>query len=74
VIDPFTHNDQQANLREALKQPQITDHIRTDVTATDGDLARKSLDDLGSVERLPRPHQKPTRHRARAPGAGRAAR
>jgi hypothetical protein len=47
--------DQQANLREALKQPQITDHIRTDVTATDGDLARRSLDDLGSVERLPRP-------------------
>ena len=43
TVDPFTHAEQQAHLREALDQPEITDSIEPTPEATRGDLARTAL-------------------------------
>ncbi len=43
TVDPFTHAEQQAHLREALDQPEITDSIEPTPGATRGDLARTAL-------------------------------
>ena len=43
TVDPFTQAEQQAHLREALTQPEITDSIEPTPGATRGDLARTAL-------------------------------
>ena len=42
TVDPFTADEQQAHLREALAQPEITDRVAP-AAASDGDLARTAL-------------------------------
>lgn len=42
AVDPFTADEQQAHLQEALAQPEITEQV-TPTTASDGDLARTAL-------------------------------
>jgi hypothetical protein len=43
AIDLYTQLTQQERLCQALSQPEITDHIQPDPSATDGDLARTAL-------------------------------
>ena len=43
TVDPFTQTEQQAHLREALDQPEITDTVEPTPGATGGDLARTAL-------------------------------
>jgi len=43
TVDPFTQAEQQAHLREALTQPEITNSIEPTPEATRGDLARTAL-------------------------------
>jgi len=43
AVDPFTQAEQQAHLREALDQPEITDTVDPTPGATGGDLARTAL-------------------------------
>lgn len=45
TVDPFTVDEQQAQLQEALAQPEITEQV-TPTAATDGDLARTALTHL----------------------------
>jgi hypothetical protein len=45
TVDPFTADEQQAHLQEALAQPEITDQV-TPTSASDGDLARTALTHL----------------------------
>ena len=46
ALDPFSQQEQQARLREALGQPEITNGIQAAADATDGDLARTALTHL----------------------------
>ena len=50
TVDPFTHAEQQAHLREALNQPEITDSIEPTPEATRGDLARTALTYLAETD------------------------
>jgi hypothetical protein len=43
ALDPFSQQEQQTRLREALGQPEITNGVQTAADATDGDLARTAL-------------------------------
>ncbi len=43
VLDPFSQQEQQTRLREALGQPEITNGVQAAADATDGDLARTAL-------------------------------
>ncbi len=43
TVDPFTQAEQEAHLREALTQPEITDSVEPTPGATRGDLARTAL-------------------------------
>jgi hypothetical protein len=45
TVDPFTADEQQAHLQEALAQPEITDQV-SPTAASDGDLARTALTHL----------------------------
>jgi hypothetical protein len=46
ALDPFSQQQQQARLREALGQPEITNDVQAAADATDGDLARTALTHL----------------------------
>ena len=71
TVDPFTHAEEEAHLREALNQSEITDRVEPTPGATRGDLARTGLTYLAENEatrglidhaiadraaRRPRPH------------------
>jgi len=43
AVDPFTQAEQEAHLREALTQPEITDSVDPTPEATRGDLAHTAL-------------------------------
>jgi hypothetical protein len=43
TVDPLTQQAEQAHLREALAQPEVTDQIQPAPGVTDGDLARTAL-------------------------------
>ena len=48
TIDPFSQDEEEAHLREALAQPDIAGCVEPDPTATRGDLARTALSYLAS--------------------------
>jgi len=43
IVDPFSHDKDEAHLREALAQPEITDEVTPELGVTNGDLARTAL-------------------------------
>lgn len=43
AVDPFSHGEDEAHLREALGQPEITGDVTPEPGATHGDLARTAL-------------------------------
>lgn len=49
-LDPFSQDKQQARLREALSQPEITHGVQAAADATDGDLARTALTHLADSD------------------------
>ena len=48
TADPFTQAEQDARLREALNQPEITNAVEPEAGATRGDLARTALTHLAN--------------------------
>ncbi|MDQ2707393.1 MAG: hypothetical protein M3Z25_07045 [Actinomycetota bacterium] len=50
TVDPFTQDEQQAHLREALAQPEITASVAPEPGATHGDLARTALTQLAESD------------------------
>ncbi len=53
-VDPFTQAEQQAHLREALHQPEITASVSPQPGATRGDLARTALTHLADRDETTR--------------------
>jgi len=50
ALDPFTQQEQQTRLRQALSQPEITNGVQAAADATDGDLARTALTHLADSD------------------------
>jgi hypothetical protein len=50
TVDPHTQQEEQAHLREALAQPEVTDQIQPAAGVTDGDLARTALHHLADTD------------------------
>jgi hypothetical protein len=50
AVDPFTQDDQRAQVREALAQPEIREQVTPEQGATDGDLARTALTYLAATD------------------------
>ena len=50
TVDPFTQAEEEAHLREALDQPEITNSVEPTPGATRGDLARTALTYLAETD------------------------
>ena len=53
-LDPFSQHQQQARLRQALTQPEITTAVPAVTDATQGDLARAALTHLADTDQATR--------------------
>jgi hypothetical protein len=49
-LDPFSQQQQQTRMRQALGQPEITNNVQAAADATDGDLARTALTHLADSD------------------------